>query len=301
MPTWRIASRTWRCSNSKKLPLSIPTTRRSRPGSAFRKSIPGRGKQGFATLEQVFATEAGAPVAGPTLVLTELRAGHLDKAAEVASSLDQARRQEPALSYLARGGPGRSAGLSRPQRMRSAPRWRIDPAFPAATRDLAQLYTSDRPHRRSQESIHRPARQEARRYGRAARACGHLHIAEKKWPEATDAINRARSAARNDPAPGLKLVSLYEAASGLEERRDGGGGARGAISARLSGSSKRKAGPDRGRRHRRARCPAISALYDLAPNSIPILSRYLALLNSEKHFGEAKRRIAAGHCPRPSK
>ena len=38
-----------------------------------------------------------------------------------------------------------------------------------------------------------------------------LYAAEKKWPEAIDAINRARTAARNDPAPGLKLVGLYEA------------------------------------------------------------------------------------------
>src|SRR5246127_1114379 len=47
----------------------------------------GQGQRGLSTLEQVFATKAGAPVAGPTLVLTELRAKHLDKAAEVAESL----------------------------------------------------------------------------------------------------------------------------------------------------------------------------------------------------------------------
>src|SRR4029077_659123 len=47
----------------------------------------GQGQQGLATLEQVVATEAGATLAGPTLVLTELRAGRLDKAAEVAGAL----------------------------------------------------------------------------------------------------------------------------------------------------------------------------------------------------------------------
>src|ERR1700737_699976 len=47
----------------------------------------GHGEQGLATLEQVFGTEAGAPIAGPTLVITELRAQRLDKAAEVAGAL----------------------------------------------------------------------------------------------------------------------------------------------------------------------------------------------------------------------
>src|SRR5438270_10761064 len=55
----------------------------------------GQGQQGLSTLEQVFATEAGAPVAGPTLVLTELRAKRLDKAAEVAGSLIKRDAKNP--------------------------------------------------------------------------------------------------------------------------------------------------------------------------------------------------------------
>ena len=47
----------------------------------------GQGEQGFATLEQVFGTDAGAPIAGPALVIRELQARHFDKAAEVAASL----------------------------------------------------------------------------------------------------------------------------------------------------------------------------------------------------------------------
>src|SRR5262249_12194368 len=38
----------------------------------------GRGEQGLAALEQVFGTEAGALVAGPALVISELRAQRLD-------------------------------------------------------------------------------------------------------------------------------------------------------------------------------------------------------------------------------
>src|SRR5260370_28432846 len=47
----------------------------------------GQGQQGLSTLEQLFATYASSPVAGPTLVLTQLRAKRLDKAADGAGSL----------------------------------------------------------------------------------------------------------------------------------------------------------------------------------------------------------------------
>src|SRR5947209_1681470 len=47
----------------------------------------GQGEQGLAALEQVFHTEAGAPIAGPALVITELRAQRFDQAAETAASL----------------------------------------------------------------------------------------------------------------------------------------------------------------------------------------------------------------------
>jgi cellulose synthase operon protein C len=36
-----------------------------------------------------------------------------------------------------------------------------------------------------------------------------IAVAQKKWPEATDYITRARTAAPNDPAPGLLLVNMY--------------------------------------------------------------------------------------------
>src|SRR5215471_667554 len=55
----------------------------------------GQGQQGLSTLEQVFATDAGAPVAGPTLVLTELRARRFDKATEVANSLVKRDAKNP--------------------------------------------------------------------------------------------------------------------------------------------------------------------------------------------------------------
>ena len=97
----------------------------------------GQGQQGLSTLEQVFATEAGAPVAGPTLVLTELRAERLDKAAEVASSLIKRDAKNPL--YFTLLGIVRVSQRDYPaaeDAFRAA--LAINPEFPAATRDLAQ-------------------------------------------------------------------------------------------------------------------------------------------------------------------
>ena len=168
----------------------------------------GQGQQGLATLEQVFATEAGATVAGPTLVLTELRAGHPDKAAEVAGSLIKRDPKNPIYHTLL--GVVRLAQRDYPEaenEFRAA--LAIDPEFPAATRDLAQLYATTG---RAEEAkkVYTDLLEKKPNDTSALLGLADLYTAEKKWTEATDAINRARTAARNDPAPGLKLVSLYE-------------------------------------------------------------------------------------------
>src|SRR5262249_19550484 len=114
-----------------------------------------------------------------------------------------------------------------------------------------------------------------------------IQVREKKWSEAIDNINRARTAAPNDPTPGVKLVNLYELRQDWNNARVvagelvakfpqdfnaviaqataqlGGGDTRGAISS-----------------YRRA--------YQLAPNSTAVMSRYVALLNSAKEYREVR-------------
>ena len=119
----------------------------------------GQGQQGLSTLEQVFATEAGAPVAGPTLVLTELRAKHLDKAAEVADFSGQKGRKKPALLYLAWSRASRSAGsLSRRELVPLCARHQ--PRIPCGHSRSGAAIRRNRPHRRCQESLYRPPREE---------------------------------------------------------------------------------------------------------------------------------------------
>ncbi len=168
----------------------------------------GQGQQGLAALEQVFATDSGASVAGPTLVLTELRAKRLDKAAEVADSLIKRDGKNPIYHTLL--GVVRVAQQDYPAAERAfRAALAIDPEFPAATRDLAQLFVAtgrtDEAKKVDDDLLTKKPDDVGALLGLA-----DIYIAEKKWPEATEAINRARTAARNDPAPGLKLVALYE-------------------------------------------------------------------------------------------
>ena len=99
-PIWRTISRTSPCSSSKKLPLSIPDNPTIKTQVGISEIDAGHGEQGFATLEQVFGTEAGAPIAGPALVISELRAQRLDKAAEVASALIKRDAKNPVYHTL---------------------------------------------------------------------------------------------------------------------------------------------------------------------------------------------------------
>src|SRR5206468_12781302 len=88
---------------------------------------------------QVFGTEAGAPIAGPALVVTELRAQRLDKAAEVVTSLVKRDAKNPIYHTLL--GEVRAAQLDyRAAEGAFRAALAINPDLTVATRDLAQVY-----------------------------------------------------------------------------------------------------------------------------------------------------------------
>lgn len=154
----------------------------------------------------MFGTEAGAPIAGPTLVATELRAQRLDRAAEVAAALIARDAKNPTYHTLL--GEVRTAQQDYPaaeSAFRAA--LAINPDLTVATRDLAQLYVTtgraDQARNLYNDVLAKNPNEVTALLGLA-----DTYIAQQKWTEAIDAINRARTAARNDPAPGLKLVSV---------------------------------------------------------------------------------------------
>jgi cellulose synthase operon protein C len=245
----------------------------------------GQGDQGLATLEQVFGTEAGAPIAGPALVVTELQSRRLDKAAEVAASLIKRDAKNPI--YHALLGEVRVAQkdyAAAESAFRAA--LALNPDLNAATGDLAQLYAV---MGRADEAraLYNDLLAKNPNEAKVLLGLADTYIAQQKWTEAIDAINRARTAARNDPAPGLKLVGVYEKRQDWTQAR--------AVAAELAaqfpgdanilntqGQALLAAGDTTGaiRSFRRA--------YELAPNSTAILSRYLASLGGAKFFIQAR-------------
>jgi len=245
----------------------------------------GQAREGLAQLEQVFATEAGAAIAGPTLVLSELRAKRVKKAAEVAASLIKLDTNNPLYQTLLGVVDVAQRDYTGAETAFRAALAR-NPEFAAAVRDLAQLYLatgrSDDAKKVYRDLLSKKAGDVSALLGLA-----DIEIREQKWSEAIDHVNRARTAAPNDPTPGIKLVTLYELRQDWNNARAvagelvvkfpqdvnaqiaqataqlGGGDAKGAISA-----------------YRRA--------YQLAPDSISLLSRYVTLLNSAKEYREVR-------------
>lgn len=245
----------------------------------------GQSKQGLAELERVFDTEAGATVAGPTLVLSQLRAGQVDKAANVVAALIKRDANNPlylTLSGMVHVAQHDNSGAETALRAALAKQ----PGFAPALRDLAQLYlATSRPD--DAKKIYDDWLKQKPGEVTAMLGLADVAIAQKKWAEAMDQLNRARTAAPNDPAPGLALVRLYE----LRQDWTNAKSTASAVSIQFpsdvavleaEGQAQLGAGDVNG---------AISSYkraYELAPDAPQALARYITLLDSAKYFREAQ-------------
>ena len=219
------------------------------------------------------------------MVLSELRAGRVDKAVEVAASLVDRHADNPL--YQALLGEARVAQRDYPA-AEAAFRTALarNSGFAPAARGLARLYLvigrtddarkvyTDLLAKKSDDIV-------------ALLGLADIAIAQKKWPEAMDDTNRARAAAPNDPVPGLKLADLF----GLQKDWAKAKAVAGELAAQFpqnidvleaQGRAQFGAGDING---------AISSYkraYELAPKSALILSRYVALLTQAKNHREAR-------------
>ncbi|MBV8740002.1 MAG: PEP-CTERM system TPR-repeat protein PrsT [Alphaproteobacteria bacterium] len=244
----------------------------------------GQGKEGLAELERVFSTQAGVPIAGPTLVLAQLRAGQLDKAAGVAAALVKRDGNNPlylTLSGMVKAAQKDVAGAEAEFHAALAP----NPDFTPAMNDLAALYLSNG-RADDAKKVYQAAL--ARKADDVNALLGLANVAsnQKKWSEATDYVNRARSAALNDPAPGMAQVRIYA----LQGNWTNAAAVAGALSAQFPkdlniiqalAQAQFASGNINGA------VTSYKRAYELAPNSTPILSRYLSLLISTKYYREA--------------
>jgi cellulose synthase operon protein C len=245
----------------------------------------GQSSQGLSELERVFETSAGATVAGPTLALTQLRVGQTDKAAAVAASLVQRDPNNPLYQTLL--GMVKTAQHDNPA-AETAFKTALakQPGFAPAVRDLAQLYlatgrATDARKVYDDELAKKP-NDEAALLGIANIAAG-----QSKWPEAIDYINRARTAAPDDTAPDLALVRVYE----LQQEWSNAQAVASALSARFPSNVAvldAQAQAQLGAGDTNGAISSYKRAHALAPDSLPILSRYLTLLNSAKYYRQAR-------------
>jgi len=217
-------------------------------------------------------------------VSAELRAGQVDKAAEVAKSLierDPASLPYQILLAEVRVAQRDYAGAETAFRAVLS----LHPDSSAATRGLAQLYATtgrtDEAKRTYSDALTKNPADTIALVGLA-----DLAIAERKWTEAIDLLNSARAAAY-DPTPGLELAALYE------QRRDWNSAK--AVAAELYARFPRDVNVvvalGRTRLKSGETDTAISSYklaHELAPDSTPIRSAYVALLQQAKYFREAQ-------------
>lgn len=240
---------------------------------------------GLEKLEEVFAGGAGSDLAGPTLVLAELRTGHVEKADKVARSLIDRDAKNPLYQTLL--GEVRVA-----QRDDAAAEAAFRAAlsqnseFSAAARDLAMLY-SKTGRTDDAKRVYSDLLSKIPKNTTALLGLADIAIAGKKWVEATDLLNNARAAAAYDPIPGLKLVAFYE------QRRDWKSAK--AVAAELYAQFPRDvdvvvalAQTRVGSGDTDAAISAYKLAHQLAPDSGPIRSAYVNLLKQATYYREAR-------------
>jgi putative PEP-CTERM system TPR-repeat lipoprotein len=255
----------------------------------------GKGTAGIKELEQVFDSAAGAEVAGPTLVLTDLRAGRTDQAAAVAAQLVKRDPQNALFETLLGSArfQQRDYGAAEAAFRAAAA---LKPGFDTPLRNLGQLYLATaRPADAAKTYQDLLAKQPDDLT--ALLGAAQVAVVQKQWPQAEAYLGRARTAAPNAPAPGIDLVDFYL----LRHQARQGTALAGQLAAQFPTNADVLDAQGRAQAAAGDKQAAISTYkraHELAPDSAPILSRYLALLTSTKNFAAAQtvlEQAVAGH------
>jgi len=245
----------------------------------------GDGRKGLAELERIFVTDAGETIAGPTIVLAEIRAGHADKAAQAAEKLTKRDSESQLYQVL--------LGLSRVAQKNYPEAEKIflallarDPSFAPATTNLAHVYvlagqSEDAKKAYRNLLVLKPDSVTA------LLGLADIAIGEKQWDEATNYISQARKAAPDDPVPGLKLLNVYALRQDWERTKQ--------LAAELSAQFSSNVGvlEAQGRvllasGDRDGAIEAYRRAYTIAPDSAPIVARYLSLLAAAKKYSDER-------------
>jgi putative PEP-CTERM system TPR-repeat lipoprotein len=167
----------------------------------------GNATEGLTELEKVADTGQGADLAGPLVVLAELREGDTAKAAQSAQALLRRSPNDPVIRNLV--GSTQIAALQLPQAEATfAGLVKSNPQFAAAHYNLARVLIAE----------HKP--DDAKRVltdflaakpgdERTLLQLAGLAGQQQDFAEAADRLTAAQKVAPKDPEPGIELVELY--------------------------------------------------------------------------------------------
>ena len=245
------------------------------------------GREALNELEQVVAsTDEGAAIAGPTLVLSDLRDGRVAKAAETAEKL--VKRDGDKQLYQILLGVVRTAQRDYPA---AETIFKVladkNPDLVEARVNLAAVYIAEGKNDEAKK-IYQDILAKNSDNVTVLLALAALEVREKRWDEAIASAKQARRVgSSSDPAPGLKLLGIYAAQPDWAQAKELASqlvaqfpsnsdvlDAQGQVLA-LSGD-------------RDGAIAAFRRAYEKAPNSEPILLHYLQSLESAERYPEIR-------------
>lgn len=291
--TWALLGNAYTAAKKPELALSAfqkaadlaPNNPQVKTQLALTQLSVGQRNQGLAQLEQVYDTKEGGAVAGPVLVLTDLRLGQVDKAAAVAKSLVAKDGDNPV--YLNLLGLVQSVQHDYPA-AEATLRKVVDkhPDFGPATHNLAQVYIAAGERDKARQAYldllkHKP------QDTAALLALAGFSAADHDWAAAVKYLDNARASAPNNPKPGIALINLYLAQHDAKSAR--------AIAAEFSAQFPKNvdvldaqaraqlAGGDNS-----GAAATYRLAVELAPTSQALVERYVAVLLAGKNPKEAR-------------
>ncbi len=160
-------------------------------------------------LEHVFQTTGGAEVAGPALVVSDLRAHRIDDAAKTAESLVKRRPEDPVAQNLLGLARVAQSDLVGAERI-FADIYTHHPDFTVAGVNLAQVYLGEG---RPEDALSTYRALIARDDGNVGlrMTMANVLVGMQRYDEAVAALQRAGAIDPKNPAPGLAIANIHAA------------------------------------------------------------------------------------------
>ncbi|HXP12076.1 MAG TPA: XrtA/PEP-CTERM system TPR-repeat protein PrsT, partial [Stellaceae bacterium] len=169
-------------------------------------------------LQHLFQTSGGAEVAGPALVISDLRAHRIDDAAKTAESLVKQRPNDPVAQNLLGLARVAQSDLTGAERI-FADIYSHHPDFSVAGVNLAQVYLGEG---RPEDALATYRVMIARDDGNVGMrmTMANVLVAMQRYDDAVAALQRASAIDPKNPAPGLAIANIHAAQKNWQKAVD---------------------------------------------------------------------------------